>query len=178
MKENSTRFIYTGIVAVSALILAFLFWLIYFKAPADPSTAFMLKLTEELPWVNASLNGLTTLFLLLGLYAIKQGRKQWHISMMLTALLTSGLFLVSYIIYHHYQGDTPYTGEGWFRPIYFFILITHIILSMGMVPMLFITLFNAFKQRWEKHKFWARLTFPVWLYVSITGIIIYFALHF
>lgn len=173
-QNPADRFAYALIGLVSAIILAFLFWLIYFKEAAVSTLSF----SAELPHLNALLNAITTALLITGYVFIKKGLKKAHILTMLTATATSGLFLISYIIYHHFQGDTPFLGEGWIRPVYFFILITHIVLSMGMVPMVFATLYQAARKNYVAHKKIARITFPIWLYVSVTGVMIYFLLHF
>ncbi len=159
---------------VALPILVFLFWLIYFKPPAQASGGWYLYL----PFVNAILNTLTSVLLVLGYRMIKANRKGAHIKFMLSAVATSALFLVSYLLYHHYQGDTKFLGEGLVRPIYFFILITHIVLSMVQVPLILTTLWLAFKKKWLAHRKVARITFPIWLYVSVTGVLVFIFLKF
>lgn len=165
---------YVFIALLSAIVLVFLFWLIYF----NPGRETDLTWVAHLPAVNAFLNSLTTLFLMSGFVLIKSGNRSAHIKCMLTATATSGLFLISYITYHHFQGDTPYLTQGPLRPIYFTILISHIILSMIMVPMVFATLYHAFRKNYSSHKKIARWTFPIWIYVSITGVLIFFFVHY
>ena len=92
---------------------------------------------------------------------------------MVTAVVFSGLFLVSYLVYHNFQGDTPFTGTGLIRPVYFFILISHIILSVFALPLALITVFFAWKNNFKSHKKIARVTFPIWLYVSVTGVLVF-----
>src|SRR5690606_6219502 len=116
-----------------------------------------------LPALNSLLNATTTILLIQGFRAIKRRAVQVHVRYMLSATLTSGLFLISYILYHHYQGDTKFLATGPVRYIYFFILISHIVLSIPLVPMVFMTLYHAFKDQREKHKKIARKTFPIWL---------------
>ncbi|OIQ18581.1 MAG: hypothetical protein BM556_10020 [Bacteriovorax sp. MedPE-SWde] len=166
--ENKKNFAYTAIFALSFVIVLFLVWFIYFK----PASTAIYDWVEYLPFVNAGLNSLCATFLVLGYYFVKVKKVELHIKCMSSATVTSGLFLVSYLLYHHYHGDTKFIGQGLIRPTYFFILITHIILSVAMVPMVFITLWNAFTNKVEKHKKWARVTLPVWLYVSVTGVLI------
>lgn len=166
---------YLAIAVVSIAVLIFLFWLIYFKEAADSSS---LSWVGFLPTVNASLNSLTTFLLIAGYLKIKNGQKEAHIKCMLSAVGTSGLFLISYIVYHHYQGDTLFLTTGILRPIYFFILISHIVLSVVLVPMIFVTLYHAFLKHFETHKKIARITFPIWLYVSVTGVLVYIFVHF
>ena len=161
------------ITLLSVAVLIFLFWLIYFKEGAEVTSAWV----SELPKVNALLNSITTAFLIAGFVFIKNGKRQAHINSMLSATFTSALFLISYIIYHHYQGDTPFLTQGILRPIYFFILISHIILSMAIVPLVFTTLYFAARSNFQKHKKIAKITFPIWIYVSITGVLIYFFVH-
>lgn len=95
---------------------------------------------------------------------------------MLTAVATSALFLASYIVYHHYQGDTPFQGQGLVRPIYFFVLVSHILLSIVGLPLVLATLFFAATNRFDKHRRIARWTLPIWLYVSVTGVAVFFFL--
>ena len=96
---------------------------------------------------------------------------------MLSALGFSAAFLVSYLIYHTFHGDTRFLGEGWIRPIYFFILISHVMLSAVMLPLILTSLYFAFSGRFNLHPKVARITLPIWLYVSITGVVVYLMLH-
>lgn len=171
MSDSKAYFI---IGVISTVVFAFLFWLIYFTNPAQTDASFV----NYLPSVNAFLNSLTTVFLISGIFAIKNQKKDLHIKFMISATVTSAVFLVTYIIYHHFHGDTKFLGVGIIRYVYFFILITHIVLSMVMVPMVFMTLYHAGMKHWEKHKKIARVTFPIWLYVSVTGVLIYLFLNF
>lgn len=158
---------------LSFAVLAFLVWFIYGKQASVTNYEFV----SFLPFVNASLNFLTTIFLIAGYIFIKKGNKEAHIKLMLTAVAFSALFLISYLTYHHFQGDTKFVAQGLVRYIYFFILITHIILSAIMLPMIFSTLYFAFKKNDEKHRKIAKYTFPVWLYVSVTGVLIFLFLQ-
>lgn len=167
--SNSAK-IQNTIFAVSALVIIFLFWLIYFK---EAASSHDYKWVSLLPTLNASLNTLCFLFLILGYRFIKKGRKSAHIASMLAATFCSALFLISYILYHHFHGDTKFLTEGLIRPVYFFILISHIVLSIPLVPMVFTTLYKAASKNWASHKKWARATFPIWLYVSMTGVLVY-----
>jgi len=96
---------------------------------------------------------------------------------MLSACIASTLFLISYLIYHYYVGSVPFKGEGWIRPIYFSVLISHVILAAAIVPLALITLVRALKGNFERHKRIARWTLPIWLYVSVTGVIVYLMLY-
>jgi len=174
MNKNEDQKAYGLIALLSVIVLIFLFWLIYFNPGQDTQATWV----SFLPTVNASLNSLTTFLLISGFIFIKRGMKKAYIIFMLMATTTSAMFLVSYIIYHHYQGDTPFLTQGWIRPLYFSILISHIILSMALVPMVFMTLYHAARSQFQKHKKIARLTFPIWIYVSITGVLIYIFVHY
>ena len=126
-----------------------------------------------LPPIYASINGLTALLLVMGAIAIKKGNRSLHENLMKTCIGLSALFLVMYVIYHMTSTSTSYGGEGSIRYVYFFILITHIILSIAIIPMVLFTFVRALAQRFDKHKKLARITFPIWLYVSVTGVIVY-----
>jgi uncharacterized membrane protein YozB (DUF420 family) len=132
---------------------------------------------SDLPAVNATLNASSFVLLLNGYRLIRQKRIAAHKRCMLTACVTSVLFLVSYLTYHYHHGSTPFTGEGWVRPVYFIILISHTILAAAIVPLVLITLVRALRERFDQHRRIARWTLPVWLYVSVTGVIIYFMLY-
>jgi putative membrane protein len=131
------------------------------------------------PALNAFLNGTSALLIGAGLYFIKNRRIQAHQRMMLTAFVTSCLFLTSYLYYHLVlrAGVTRYRGEGISRPIYFAILISHTILAVVVVPFILVTLARALKGRIARHKAIAPYTFAIWMYVSVTGVIIYLMLH-
>jgi uncharacterized membrane protein YozB (DUF420 family) len=132
----------------------------------------------DLPKVNASLNGLATVFLTLGYIFIKQKKQNAHRNCMIAAFITSAVFLVSYLTYHfNVAAVTKFQGQGIARPIYFFILITHIILAVVIVPLVLMSLSRGLKQRWEAHKKISRWTWPLWMYVSVTGVLVYLMLY-
>ena len=133
---------------------------------------------HDLPAVNASLNALATVFLTLGFIFIKQQKKEAHRNCMIAAFITSTVFLACYLTYHFsVTAVTKFQGQGIVRPIYFIILITHIILAVVIVPMILMTMSRALKARWEHHKKIARWTWPLWMYVSVTGVIVYLMLY-
>jgi uncharacterized membrane protein YozB (DUF420 family) len=132
---------------------------------------------SDLPTVNATLNGISACFLSVGYYFIRQKKITAHKISMLSAFATSILFLVSYLIYHYNIGSRPFTGQGWIRPVYFTILISHTILAVVIVPLAIITLNRALKERFDKHRKIARWTLPIWLYVSVTGVTVYLMLY-
>jgi putative membrane protein len=129
------------------------------------------------PVINASLNGASTVLLLTGRWYISQRRIGAHRLIMLTAMVTSSLFLISYLYYHYHVGSVHFRGTGWSRPLYFSILISHVTLAIVIVPMVIVTLTRALRERFDKHRAIARWTFPLWLYVSVTGVIVYFMLY-
>jgi putative membrane protein len=160
------------IVLVSALALGFLFYLIYGRDTAGGyagSIAF-------LPALNAACNALTTILIVLGLQAIGRGDREAHRRRMLSAFATSALFLVGYIVYHALHGETKFPGQGFVRPVYFTILISHIILSAVALPLILTTFWFALSNQLPRHVKLARWTYPIWLYVSITGVVVFFML--
>lgn len=126
-----------------------------------------------LPPIYASINGLTAVLLLLALWAIKNGKREFHQRLMTLCVLLSLLFLIMYVAYHMTSDSTPYGGEGILRSVYFFILISHIILSIVIIPLVLKTYLRAYLGKIEKHRKLARITFPIWLYVAVTGVVIY-----
>jgi uncharacterized membrane protein YozB (DUF420 family) len=133
---------------------------------------------SDLPAVNASLNGLATVFLTLGYFFIKQKKQNAHRNCMIAAFVTSTIFLACYLTYHfNVKAVTKFQGQGIARPIYFFILITHIILAVVIVPLVLMSLSRALRQRFDAHKRIARWTWPLWMYVSVTGVLVYLMLY-
>lgn len=128
---------------------------------------------DFLPALNASINATVSVLLIVGVVLIKSGKKEAHQMVMTTAIALSALFLVSYVLYHTTHESTSYGGEGMMRYFYFFILITHIILAIVIVPLVLISYARAWSEQFDKHRKIARITFPIWLYVSITGVIVY-----
>lgn len=137
----------------------------------------------DLPAVNGSLNALSTIFLSTGYVFIKRKNMKSHRNCMIAAFVTSTLFLACYLTYHIYlgvvlhRGPTVFVNPAWFRPIYLTILFTHLILAIVIVPLVLMTLSRGLKQRFESHKAIARWTWPLWMYVSVTGVIIYLLLY-
>jgi putative membrane protein len=123
--------------------------------------------------LNAIINSMVSVLLLAGLIAVKQGKFLLHKRVMFTALLLSVLFLVSYICHHLFTGDTKFGGEGPVRYVYFIILITHIILAAVVLPFILFTAYRALTAEWSRHLKLARITWPVWFYVSVTGVVVY-----
>ena len=133
---------------------------------------------HDLPAVNATLNGLSAIFLTAGFIAIKRGNKITHRNCMITAFCTSVIFLACYLTYHAtVKTITHFVEPAWFRPIYLTILLTHTLLAVAIVPLILMTLWRAKKQDFVAHKKIARWTWPLWLYVSVTGVVIYLLLY-
>jgi uncharacterized membrane protein YozB (DUF420 family) len=131
----------------------------------------------DLPALNATLNATSGVLLLAGWLMIRRGRIDLHRRCMLAAFVTSSLFLVSYVVYHAQAGSRPFTGRGTIRAIYFAILISHVLLAAIIVPLALITLRRALRGDYVRHRRIARWTFPVWMYVSVTGVVIYLMLY-
>lgn len=131
----------------------------------------------DLPAVNASLNALATVFLLAGYVFIRQKNIGAHRACMISALVTSVLFFTSYVIYHANVGSRPFTGTGPIRVAYFAILISHVLLAIAIVPLVLVTVSRALAERFDRHRRIARVTWPLWIYVSVTGVIVYVMLY-
>lgn len=171
---NKEKLIVRISTLVSVFAFCFLTWLIYIKQePVGHSEAF-----SFLPALNSIFNTCSAISLALGIYAIKQGRKVLHKALMATALVFSTLFLVSYVVYHSVHGDTQFLAQGIIRPIYFFVLISHILLTIGALPLILSTVGMALMGNFTLHKKLGRWTYPIWLYISVTGVLIYFMLRF
>ena len=166
-RKSSTALRYKkAIIAVSILI------------PVVVAVLFRIRLEGVqpltfLPPIYAAINGYTALILLIALWAIKQRKITLHEQLMKTAIGLSLAFLVLYVIYHLTSDPTPYGGEGWMKTLYYFILISHILLSVAIIPLVLISYVRAISQQFTAHRKIARITFPIWLYITITGVIIY-----
>ena len=172
MAAQSDRSFWIFNAMVSTAAVGFLGWLLLLREGGgiDADLGFM-------PGVNATLNAASASFLLLGLAAIRSGRREVHKRLMVSAFAASAVFLVGYVLYHYAHGDTPYQGEGTIRIVYFTILLTHVLLSIAMLPMILTTFYLAARARFAAHKKLARWTLPIWLYVSVTGVVIYLMLR-
>ena len=131
----------------------------------------------DLPALNATLNGISFVFLVTGYVFIRRGQWQRHRACMIAALVMSALFLISYVIYHLQVGSVPFRKTGWIRTVYFAVLIPHVILAAAIVPLILITVSRALSRRYDTHRRIARITLPLWLYVSITGVVVYVMLY-
>jgi uncharacterized membrane protein YozB (DUF420 family) len=133
----------------------------------------------DLPAVNASLNFVSTIFIVTGWYFIRHGAWRRHMACMITAVISSTLFLGSYLTYHYYMGErsTHFGAGGMIALLYFAMLISHILLAFVTLPLVILTLIPVFRRRWDRHRRIARWTMPIWLYVSVTGVLVYLMLY-
>lgn len=157
-----------------------LIWILSIAIPVAVAVLFTVKIEIPgvdrlgfLPPIYASINAFTALILITAVVQIKKGNRKAHENLMKLAIGLSALFLVMYVIYHMTSTSTPYGGEGAIRTVYFFILISHILLSIAVIPLVLISFVKALSQRFDKHKKIAKITFPIWLYVAVTGVIVY-----
>jgi putative membrane protein len=171
MIRLSEKKAYLIIACVSVLVVALIGWLTYLRTPGQvPDWA------SDLPGLNASFNFSSAVCLIAGYLCIRSRKKNMHMRFMLAALGFTLGFLVSYLAYHVYAGDTKFLGQGWIRPLYFTILISHVTLSIINFPLALCVVFFSLTERFEKHKRLARIVFPIWLYVCVTGVLVYFFL--
>ena len=169
-READRRF-WAANALVSAAALGLLFWLLVLRHPsAGGGLAF-------LPPINAALNATSALLLFAGWRAVKRGDRALHARLMASAFAASGLFLVSYLAYHFVHGDTRFPGSGALRAVYLLVLASHVLLSMAVVPLALGALWFALQKRFETHKKITRVLLPIWLYVSVTGVAVYWMLY-
>lgn len=167
MKENPLMKWMIRIVSILIPIVVAILYLL-------PKSSGITEEVSFLPKLNAFLNALTSVVLIGAFFAIKNGKRNLHERLMFSALILSVLFLLSYVIYHAIAPSTPYGGEeGMMRSLYYFILLTHIVLAIVIVPLVLITFSRALQQKFDKHKKIARITLPLWLYVTVTGVLVY-----
>ena len=132
---------------------------------------------RDLPALNAALNAAAAVALLVGYWLIRRGRWRAHRAAMITALVLSSAFLTSYLVYHAQVGSVPFQGQGWVRTLYLSILATHTLLAATVPVLAIITLSRALRRRFDRHRAIARFTLPIWLYVSVTGVVVYWMLY-
>jgi putative membrane protein len=163
LREKKFNRIITAVSILVPIVVAILFRV---KLPNVEPLTF-------LPPLYASINGLTALLLILAVWAIKQGKRKFHQNVMNACIVLSTLFLLMYIAYHMTSESTPFGGEGNIKYVYYFILITHIILSILIIPLVLKTYARAYLGKFEAHRKLAKITFPIWLYVAVTGVVVY-----
>jgi len=161
-----------AIALVSVLVVVVVAVLTLTPRPADGAAAVSI-----LPTLNAILNGTSAFFLALGYLFIRRRRVTPHLCCMLTAFAASVLFLVSYVVYHYQAGSRPFSGGGWVRGVYLALLISHIVLAAIIVPLALTTIYRAWQGTFDRHKRIARWTLPIWLYVSVSGVVVYWMLY-
>lgn len=163
--------IINGVISVVALsVLSYLLLIRHGSGGDGTALAFM-------PAVNATFNGMAAVLLVLAVLAIKKKRVARHQALMLSAFASSAFFLVGYLAYHYVHGDTKYPGHGGMRVAYLLLLASHVILSIPVVPMCFAAFYFAFQRRFTTHKKITKVLFPIWLYVSVTGVLVFFMLR-
>jgi putative membrane protein len=172
MPSQSDRSFWIFNAVVSSAAIGFLGWLLLIREGGGAHADF-----GFMPAVNAALNAIAATLLVFGFAAIRSGRRELHKRLMVSAFAASAVFLVGYVLYHYAHGDTQYQGVGAIRTVYFTVLITHVVLSITMLPMILTTFYLATRERFAGHKRLARWTLPIWLYVSVTGVVIYFMLR-
>lgn len=163
VKEKKIKLWITILSIVIPVVVAVLF---RYRIPNVEPLSF-------LPPIYATINGLTAIFLVWAVMAIKKGNQKLHQKLMTTCIVFSLLFLVMYVAYHMTSDSTPFGGEGIIRYVYLSILATHIILSIAIIPLVLVTYSKAYLQDFSAHRKWAKITFPIWLYVAITGVVVY-----
>jgi putative membrane protein len=164
---------FLGAAALAAVALIFLVWLLFIAVPAGRGPAWV----ALLPASDAFCNAASALCAIAGFVAIRRGRRRGHRALMLAALAWSAVFLAGYVVFHHFRGDTHFAGVGWIRALYLGLLISHVVLSFVVLPLLLATVALAGLDVFEKHRRLARWTLPLWLYVSATGVVVYFFLR-
>ena len=171
--DGTDRQFYVFNAVVSALALAFIAWILLGRT-AGPTGEIDLRFQ---PAVNAALNSLATVLLVAGWVAVKRRAVRVHKRLMVAAFAASSLFLVGYLTYHYVHGDTKFQGVGTIRIVYFAILISHVLLSMAVVPMALSAFWFAWRKQFARHTRVTRILLPIWLYVSVTGVVIWFMLR-
>lgn len=169
LKDVAPKRAVAMILAASAGAFALLIAVIYGHGRVESAPAWV----GVLPAVNATLNATSAFFLTLAIVAIKKKDVARHSRYTLAAMGASALFLVSYLVYHSVHGDTKFLGQGMIRPVYFFVLITHVVLSAVALPLVFSSFFFSLSGRFPQHRKVSKFTFPLWLYVSVTGVVVF-----
>ena len=167
------RVVLPAIGVVSSLVLAVVAVLVLGQPAAGPRALDM----SMLPTLNAVLNATSAVLLSAGFVFIRGRRVRAHLTCMVSAFVVSTLFLVSYVTYHYHAGSRPFTGRGWLRGVYFVLLVSHVVLAAAIVPLALTTLYRAWRGEFGRHVRIARWTLPIWLYVSVTGVVVYWMLY-
>ena len=171
MKNQSVEKKYNTLIVIVSIVIPVVVAILFGVKLKD--FGYDVEPLSFLPPIYATTNGITALVLIAAVIAIKNGKRKLHETLMKIAIGLSVLFLVMYVAYHMTADSTPFGGEGIIRYVYFFLLISHIILSIIIIPLVLITYVRALAQRFDAHKKIAKITFPIWLYVAVTGVIVY-----
>jgi putative membrane protein len=171
MEDNSLEQKFSKFIIIVSIVIPLVVALLFGVKLKD--FGYNVEPLSFLPAIYATTNGLTAIILVIAVLAIKKGKRKLHELLMTTAIALSVAFLVMYVAYHMTADSTKFGGEGIVRYVYFFLLITHIILSIVIIPLVMITYVRALAARFDKHKKIAKITFPIWLYVAVTGVIVY-----
>ncbi len=171
MEDNSLEQKFNKFIVLVSILIPVVVALLFSVKLKD--FGFQVEPLSFLPPIYAAINGITAVVLVAGVLAIKNGKRKLHKQLMTTAIALSIAFLVMYVAYHMTSESTKFGGEGIIRPIYFFILISHILLSIAVIPLVLITYVRALANKFDKHKKIAKITFPIWLYVAVTGVVVY-----
>lgn len=162
------------LIGVLSSLILLVVGVLLLAPPSRPATHVDVSI---LPTVNAALNATSAVLLVSGFLFIRRRNVRGHLTCMTSAVVVSTLFLVSYVTYHYHAGSRPFTGQGWIRPVYFVLLLTHVVLAAVIVPLALTTLYRALRADFSRHARIARWTLPVWLYVSLTGVAVYVLLY-
>lgn len=171
MKDNSLEQKFSKFIVIVSILIPVVVALLFSVKLKD--FGFHVEPLSFLPPIYATINGITAVVLVAGVLAIKNGKRQLHKQLMTTAIALSIVFLVMYVAYHMTTDSTKFGGEGIIRRVYFFILISHILLSIAVIPLVMITYVRALAEKFDTHKKIAKITFPIWLYVAVTGVVVY-----
>jgi putative membrane protein len=171
MEDNSLEQKFSKFIIIVSILIPVVVAVLFTVKLKD--FGFHVEPLSFLPPIYATINGITAVVLVAGVLAIKNGKRKLHEQLMTTAIALSVAFLVMYVAYHMTSDSTKFGGEGMIRNVYFFILITHILLSIAVIPLVMITYVRALAEKFDRHKKIAKITFPIWLYVAVTGVVVY-----
>ncbi len=171
MEKNSLEQKFSKFIVLVSILIPVVVALLFSVKLKD--FGFHVEPLSFLPPIYATINGVTAVVLVVGVLAIKNGKRKLHEQLMTTAIALSVVFLVMYVAYHMTSDSTKFGGEGMIRNLYFFILISHILLSIAVIPLVMITYVRTLAEKFDKHKKIAKITFPIWLYVAVTGVVVY-----
>ena len=171
MEDNSLEKKFSKVIIIVSILIPVVVALLFSVKLKD--FGYNVEPLSFLPPIYATINGITAIVLIAGVIAVKNGKRKLHERLMTSAIVLSASFLVMYVAYHMTSDSTKFGGEGTIKFVYFFILITHIILSIAVIPLVLITYVRALATKFDKHKKIAKITFPIWLYVAVTGVVVY-----